>query len=95
MEDFSDGLAVVRKDGRSRYINKKGEQAFPSTFLAAGRFHKGLANVKISDAPGLPKMFISPPAYMRGTFAYIDTTGKIVFQYNTEDPSQDQEKAPK
>jgi hypothetical protein len=76
-ESFTDGLAVVSERatyGQQNYwyIDRDGQQAFPARFRMATSFFKGLAHVQISERhPSLP----------RGAFAYIDTTGKIVFSY--------------
>jgi hypothetical protein len=69
-ESFSDGRAIVsRSDGsgnwRSRFIDKTGNPAFPGEFSVAASFAYGLA----------------PVALGKGTFAWINTSGKPVFTY--------------
>ena len=82
-EPFSEGLAAVRawNDKESRdeyyYINKRGEQAFPERFALASHFFKGLAHVKIKSTA--EKNINDSEA--KGSFAYIDVTGRKVFSY--------------
>jgi hypothetical protein len=82
-EPFSEGLAVVRNlnDKESSdeyyYINKRGEQAFPERFALASHFFKGLAHVKIKSTT---EKNISD-SETKGSFAYIDVTGRNVFSY--------------
>lgn len=44
-EQFSEGYAVVSKDGSYMFINEKGEQAIAETFCEAQSFYKGYAAV--------------------------------------------------
>jgi hypothetical protein len=82
-ESFSEGLAVVRvwNDKESSdeyyYIDKRGEQAFPERFALASHFFKGLAHVKIKSTT--EKNINDSGA--KGSFAYIDVTGRKVFSY--------------
>jgi hypothetical protein len=69
-ESFSDGRAVVsQSDGSgnwtSRFVDKTGNPAFPGEFSAAASFAYGLAPVLLG----------------KGTFAWINTSGKPVFTY--------------
>jgi hypothetical protein len=77
-ERFAEGLAVV-SDGTSGYwyIDHVGNPAIPSKFALASRFFKGLAHVKLLQ--GAPD-----PVSSRGRFAYIDRSGKKVFEYSPE-----------
>lgn len=43
---FSEGLAMVKKDGKFGYINKQGELVIPFQFEYATPFTKGTATVK-------------------------------------------------
>ena len=71
--DFSDGLAPVNDaDRRHWYIDRKGERAFPGEFAEASPFFKGLAHVKL-----LPRN----PTDRQARFAYIDVSGRRVFEY--------------
>jgi hypothetical protein len=71
--DFSDGLAPVNDADRHHwYIDRKGERAFPGEFAEASPFFKGLAHVKL-----LPRN----PTDRQRRFAYIDVTGRRVFEY--------------
>jgi len=85
-QGFVDGLAVVGDSkwfGESGsnywYIDHSGKQAIPERFVLATSFFKGLAHVK--PMPKNPKAARSPDANFRGTFAYIDRTGRKVFTY--------------
>jgi hypothetical protein len=87
--DFSDGLAPVgewdeeKRDYTNYYfINKKGKQAFRGKFALASHFFKGLAHVKLIEAPQTKNNH-----YRYGKFAYIDTKGKVLFSYeiNSDD----------
>lgn len=50
---FSEGFAAVRTaDGRFGYINRRGAQAFPTTFDFAQEFSEGLAPVLVGDKVG-------------------------------------------
>jgi hypothetical protein len=71
-EDFHDGRVVVgKKDGPFWYINEHGQRAFDGDCVVASPFFKGLAHVKVSG----------DRYSQRGTFAYINTSGKQVFTY--------------
>jgi hypothetical protein len=72
-DSFSDGLASVG-DGRDRYwyIDQHGRRAFDGDYQLASTFFKGLAHVRLRP---------SDPASEMASFAYIDTTGKLVFTY--------------
>lgn len=81
-EDFSDGLAPVGKWNEQTseyenyfYINKDGKQAFKGIFAEASHFFKGLAHVKLMGEKSADRF------YLNGKFAYINTTGKVVFRY--------------
>lgn len=72
-EPFSEGLTVIRTpDDRYIYVDTTGKQAIPETFPLASRFFHGLAHVKLTS---------SPKHARRGTYAYIDKTGKRVYEY--------------
>jgi len=84
---FSEGLAVVggrngkeTEDDEYYYINKQGEQAIPEKFDLASHFFKGLAHVKIKSTTEKIIDFL----YAKGSYAYIDVTGKKVFSYTNE-----------
>jgi hypothetical protein len=65
-EDFSEGFAVVRGSKGYQYIDKEGRDAGFGNFAAASPFFKGLAHVRLLSGRG---------------FAYIDQTGRRVFEY--------------
>lgn len=72
-EPFSEGLTVIRTpDDRYLYLDTTGKQAIPGTFPLASRFFHGLAHVKLSPDSQYGR---------RGTYAYIDKTGKRVYEY--------------
>jgi hypothetical protein len=75
-ESFTEGHAVVG-DHQSEYwyIDRDGKQAFPSRFALASPFFKGLAHVKV-----LSGLAAAENIHL-GTFAYIDSTGRTVFEY--------------
>jgi hypothetical protein len=71
-DGFSEGFAVVSKsDGpgiwTSRFIDKTGKSAFPRAFPTASGFTYGLASVALDR---------------KGTFAWIDKSGRPVFTYS-------------
>jgi hypothetical protein len=73
VDSFSDGRALVVEhngDGTQayRFIDKRGKAAFPGKFAAAAPFSYGLAHVALSGR-------------LKGTFAWINTSGKSVFSY--------------
>jgi len=81
VEPFSDGLAVVHEWNGSDfdyYIDNKGKQAIPERFAFASPFFKGLAHVKIKSDTG------ENTHDLKGSFAYIDVTGRKVFEYTNE-----------
>ncbi len=45
VEDFSEGLAVVRQDGKYGFIDKTGKEVIPCEYDTAGSFSSGLAVV--------------------------------------------------
>lgn len=70
-EDFHDGLAVAGSRDKSYwYINMQGQRAFTGEFALASPFFKGLAHVMLAGE-----------GYGPGTFAYINTSGRILFRY--------------
>lgn len=50
--DFSDGLALVRKNNLYGFIDKKGNAVIDFMFCEASDFHEGLAKVLINDKYG-------------------------------------------
>jgi hypothetical protein len=62
------------------YMNKRGELAIPEKFDLASHFFKGLAHVKIKSTT--EKIIDFSKA--KGSYAYIDVTGKKVFSYTNE-----------
>ncbi|QOY85696.1 WG repeat-containing protein [Paludibaculum fermentans] len=70
---FSEGLTVIRTpEDRYIYVDTTGKQAIPETFLLASRFFHGLAHVKLTSTSKFGRS---------GTYAYIDKTGKRVYEY--------------
>jgi hypothetical protein len=88
-DDFSDGLAVVSNAWNEKefiyeefhYINKKGEQAISEKFALASHFFKGLAHVKLKSNRNKNDNYDREE---KGTFAYIDVSGRKVFTYEGE-----------
>ena len=77
-ESFADGRAVVGElEYGEWYIDTRGQQAIPGKFAVASSFFKGLAHVKILDSSG------GNGNIHRGTFEYIDVTGRVVFKYES------------
>ena len=75
VEDFSDGLAIVREYGKNNYrkygfINTSGEVVIQLKYDCVGRFSNGLAYV------GEYNLFINKCE----NYGYIDPTGKIVIR---------------
>jgi hypothetical protein len=66
VQPFSNGRALVQSGKSSKFIDKQGRDAFPSNFEEATPFRHGLAHVRLKD----------------GRYAYINTSGKIVFTYS-------------
>jgi hypothetical protein len=82
-ENFSEGFTVVgnwndkeNEYDEFYYINKRGRQAISGKYLRASHFFKGLAHVKLKSD--------KDDYYMKGTFAYIDTSGRKIFIYKNE-----------
>lgn len=72
-EPFSEGLTVIRTpDDRYIYVDTTGKQVIPGSFVLASRFFHGLAHVKLS-----PNSIYE----QQGSYAYIDRTGKRVYEY--------------
>lgn len=71
-EPFSEGLAVVKSQRGYSYINTEGKRVIPESFALASRFFHGLAHVRLIDGTA---------SRGEGNFAYIDKTGKHVFNY--------------
>ena len=46
VEDFSEGLASVKKDGKWGYINKDGKEIIPFIYDSVRSFSEGLASVE-------------------------------------------------
>ncbi len=63
---FSNGLALVRKNGRWGYVNKDGRLQIPCKFRAAWPFHDGLARMQDDE----------------GKFGYIYPTGEFAIEPN-------------
>lgn len=66
--NFSDGLAVARKDGKEGYIDHSGKFVIEPQFLAAGLFEDGAARVT------RPEDMSTRPGYA----TFIDKTGKPI-----------------
>ena len=49
---FHDGLAEVKLNGKSGYIDKSGKEVIPIKYDFAGLFHDGLAEVKLNGKSG-------------------------------------------
>jgi len=62
-QDFSEGLAVVTKNGLAGYINTTGEVVIPFQFVKAGNFSEGFAVVQTKE---------------KGKYGYIDKNGELV-----------------
>lgn len=52
LSSFSEGMAVVKKDGKRGFINTKGELAIPCQYDYVGSFSESWANVKKDDKWG-------------------------------------------
>ncbi len=90
-DDFSDGLAPIGEwnEENSEYenyifINKKGEQAFKGKFQLASHFFKGLAHVKLFQ-----KNKDEDAEDWEGKYAYINTKGEFVFEYEARDVDEE------
>lgn len=84
--EFNDGLAVVGGELNEKkfdyndyyYINNQGHQAIQERFVLASHFFKGLAHVKLrSDKNAANSNNYSE----KGMFAYINTSGIMIFTY--------------
>lgn len=75
-ESFAEGRAVVGDfESGFWYIDHDGHQAIAAKFALASPFFKGLAHIRIlSGVVGTANVYT-------GTFAYIDRTGRTVFEY--------------
>src|SRR4029079_16166404 len=62
--NFSEGLALVEKDGKYGFINQAGEMTIEPQFYDAKDFHNGLARV----------------SYARDGWGYIDKSGRFVWK---------------
>lgn len=69
VENFSEGLAVVSKNGLYGYIDTSGNIVIPINFVEATSFRDGIAQVSLEDEDNT--------SYK----ALIDTQGNIVFDY--------------
>ncbi len=49
---FSEGLAVIKQNGKWGYVNVKGELAIPAIYVSARDFHEGKAAVKTENGWG-------------------------------------------
>ena len=52
LENFSEGLAAVEKDGKWGFIDKKGREVIPLKFDSAGDFKNGVAGVYLKGLAG-------------------------------------------
>ncbi|MGJ5814145.1 WG repeat-containing protein [Paludibaculum fermentans] len=72
-EPFSEGLSAIGSPTEGYiYIDTTGKQAIPGRYLLASRFFHGLAHVKLAPDTGPDR---------HGTYAYINKSGKRVYQY--------------
>ena len=75
-ESFTEGLAVVgTQDSGFIYVDHSGRQAIETRFALASPFFKGRAHVKLLSNDRR----VGP--FDPGKFAYIDSSGRIVFSY--------------
>ena len=70
---FSDGLALIERDGLYGFIDIRGNETIPCKYTYAHPFSEGMAAVQIADADGISKG------------GYIDSKGNEVIPciYNT------------
>ncbi len=83
-DDFSEGLALVFVNEKYGFIDKTGKFVIKPQFTKAESFSEGLAVVKIGGAvrePNLGSQIITT-TNADTNYAYIDKTGKIVFEIN-------------
>jgi hypothetical protein len=69
-DGFSDGRALVSEKGGYRFIDRTGKTAIEGDFAKATGFMHGLAHVEFGGR-------------LKGTYAWIDTSGRTVFTYHS------------
>jgi len=75
LENFSNDLAVVIKDGKNGYIDKQGLVVIPLQFESAGPFSaNGLALVR-------RKKLASEDSNNQGKYGYINKLGEVIIDY--------------
>ena len=70
VRDFQEGLAAVKKDGLWGYIDTRGNEVIPCQFSVGHSFSCGRAYV----------CYEVPPGIFKDGDAFIDKTGKIIFE---------------
>ncbi len=68
-DEFHEGLAVVKADGKYGYINTRGEWQIRPRFKSAGQFSEGLAAIDLPDSPDACYIDKSGEVVIRGEFA--------------------------
>lgn len=81
-QDFSEGYAAVRKNGKWGYIDSTGKVVVDYQFVDAKPFKLGLAPVRVANTRKVSVYCSSELAHQWG---YIDITGKIVIPPKYDD----------
>lgn len=77
---FSEGMAVVEKNGKYGYVNTKGEEVIPCIYDEADVFAQGVAVVLISyDSYYVEEYEEQYFEHYRYYYGYIDKNGKTTF----------------
>lgn len=75
IEDFSEGLAAVKNDGRWGYIDTSGRVVIEYKFVEAGPFKLGLAPVRVPNTR-VPDLYSSPE--LAHQWGYINKNGDVI-----------------
>ncbi len=87
VESFSNGLAAVFVHGKHGFIDKEGRYVVKPKYANAHSFSEGMACVKIGGRVYKPSFgdHLITTGKEDMNYAYIDTTGKIIFRINAFD----------
>jgi hypothetical protein len=85
---FSEGLAMVQKEGRYGFVDKTGKEVIPLIYEDAARFSEGLAPVKVNGKNGFINKngeMVIEPQFERACFVSVFSEGLAAVYTTYED----------
>jgi hypothetical protein len=86
--EFSEGMAVVQKEGKFGFVDKSGKEVIPLMYEDAARFSEGLAAVKLNRKNGFINKkgeMVIEPQFERGCYVSVFSEGLAAVYTTYED----------